>query len=151
MFFRIFAYDLSNHFQRNRHMRKQKLSLQYELRSNSANIIWQLISNEAGLQKWLADSVVRDGDSMTFTWGEVWSHHDTHTAAIIEEKKLQHIRFRWADDEDPDTYWQMGLEKSDITNDYILCVTDFALPEDIDSLRDIWDSNLERLHRSTGL
>ena len=48
--------------------------------------------------------------------------------------------------------WQLHIiERSDITGDYILVVTDFALPEDEESLRDIWQQNFEQLHQSTGL
>ena len=43
------------------------------------------------------------------------------------------------------------MVKSDLTNDYLLEITDFALAEDVESLRDIWDQNYEELHRNTGL
>ena len=68
-----------------------------------------------------------------------------------EQVKQQRIRLRWEGDTDEDAFWQMEMEKSDITNDYILIVTDYADEADIDSLIDIWDSNLERLHRKTGI
>ena len=35
--------------------------------------------------------------------------------------------------------------------DYILMITDFAPDGDTDTLEDIWDANMEMLHRSTGL
>ena len=40
---------------------------------------------------------------------------------------------------------------SKMTNDYVLEITDYALPEDLDSLSDIWQQNFEELHRNTGL
>lgn len=132
-------------------MKKQRLNLEYALRSSSPNIIWQLLSSAHGLEKWLADTVTRNGETMTFTWGEPWSHHETREAIVTEEVKQQRIRLRWIDDTDEEAFWQMEMEKSDITNDYILIVTDYAEEGDLDSLRDIWDSNLERLHRKTGL
>ena len=132
-------------------MKKQRLNLEYELNSNSANIIWSLISSAHGLEKWIADSVKREDDVFTFRWGEEWGHHEIRSARIVCENKLESIRMRWENEEDEDAYWQIGMEKSDITNDYILTVTDFAEDEDIESLRDIWDSNVEQLHRATGL
>jgi hypothetical protein len=32
-----------------------------------------------------------------------------------------------------------------------LLVSDYAFPEDIDDLHDLWDGNMERLHRVSGL
>ena len=132
-------------------MKKQRLDLEYNLHSSSPNIIWQLISSAHGLEKWLADAVTREGETMTFTWGEPWSHHETRRAVVTDEVKQQRIRLRWEGDTDEDAFWQIEMEKSDITNDYILIVTDYADEADIDSLIDIWDSNLERLHRKTGI
>jgi len=132
-------------------MKKQRLNLEYELHSNSANIIWSLISSAHGLEKWIADSVKRQDDSFIFRWGEEWGNHEIRKAYILSENKQESIRLRWDNDEDKDAYWQLGMVKSDITNDYILTVTDFAEADDMESLRDIWDSNMEQLHRSTGL
>ena len=58
---------------------------------------------------------------------------------------------RWQDEENPEAYWEIKMAKSELTNDYILEVTDYALPEDMDDLKDIWQQNFEELHRSTGL
>lgn len=132
-------------------MKKQRINIEYELRSSSPNIIWPLLSSAHGLEKWLADTVTHEGDTMTFTWGQVWSHHETRKAFVTEEVKQQRIRFKWDGDSDEEAFWQLEMEKSDITNDYILIITDYADEGDEDSLRDIWDSNLERLHRTTGL
>lgn len=48
-------------------------------------------------------------------------------------------------------YLEMRMDKSDITGDYILMITDFAPDGDTDTLEDIWDANMDMLHRSTGL
>ena len=91
-------------------MKKQRIHLEYELHSSSPNIIWPLISNEAGLQKWIANTVTREGDKLTFTWGEEWSHHEQRTATIVEEKKMKLIRLEWDDEAgEEDNFWQMEM------------------------------------------
>ena len=55
------------------------------------------------------------------------------------------------DETDEDSYWEMRIGKSELTNYLTLLITDFAEDDDIESLRDIWDSNMEQLHRATGL
>ena len=88
---------------------------------------------------------------ITFRWGEEWSHHEIHVANIIKKVKNDHLRLRWEDETDDDAYLEFRREKNDLTNDYMLYVTDFALPEDLDSLRAMWDQNFEQLRQSSGL
>jgi hypothetical protein len=45
----------------------------------------------------------------------------------------------------------MRIGKSDLTNHLNLFITDFAEDDDADGLRILWESNLERLHSTTGL
>ena len=132
----------------------QKLTIEYPLSTRSPKIVWDMISNAAGLQKWLADKVVEDNaDTMTFTWGHPWTERDTKTSRILEIEKMDHIRLMWDYHEDiPEAYWEMRIEKSDLTGELSLLVTDYAADDDEEEdLRGIWDDNFERLHRVSGL
>ena len=67
--------------------------------------------------------------------------------------KYDHIRLKWDyDDEmDEDAYWEMRIGKSDLTHYLTLFITDFAEDDDADGLKILWESNLDRLHRASGL
>lgn len=132
-------------------MNKKKVNIEHELKCRSERIIWPLISTSAGLAKWMADDVSANGDVLTFTWGELWSHHEVRKARIITKTEPFLVRLRWEDETDEDAYWELKIEKGDITDDFILVITDFAPEGDTDTLEDIWAANLEQLHRSTGL
>jgi hypothetical protein len=45
----------------------------------------------------------------------------------------------------------MRIGKSELTNHLTLLITDFAEDDDADGLRILWESNLDRLHRASGL
>ena len=107
-------------------MDKQRLCIERELISSSAPIIWDLISTDAGLSRWMADSVTQEGEQRTFVWGELWSHHEVRTATIVEKIKNEYIRISWDDEEGPDNFFELRMDKSHITNDYVLTITDFA-------------------------
>ena len=130
----------------------QKLMIEYPLSTKSPKLVWGMISNAAGLQKWLADKVTEDQESMTFTWGHPWTERDTKTSRILEIAELDHIRLLWDYHEDtPEAYWEMRIEQSDLTGELNLLITDYAADDDEESdLRDIWSDNLERLHRVSG-
>lgn len=132
-------------------MNNRKISIEHELSCRSERIIWPLISTPAGLAKWIADEVSADGDVLTFTWGELWSSHEVRRASIVGQTENVYTRFQWENEENPDAYWELRIEKGDITDDFILIITDFADADDTDVLEDIWAANLERLHHSTGL
>lgn len=132
-------------------MTKKKLNIERELKSKSAKIIWPLLSTPEGLAKWVADTVKKDNNVFTFTWGDVSKNHDMRSALLLEKKDYEYIRFRWDRDEAEDTYLELRIEKGEITDDYVLIITDFAFDGDTDALEDIWDANLYKLNRSTGL
>ena len=132
--------------------KKQKLYLEYPLMTKSYNIVWDQISTAHGLERWLADHVEELGDDViSLTWGEIWTDHHTLEAKIVERNRNSHIRLQWVNEDDPEAYWEMRIGKSEITDELCLYVEDFALPEDIDDLHDLWDDNMERLHQASGI
>lgn len=130
---------------------KKRILLEYELNTSKPSAIWPMISEGTGLERWMADEVERKGDKLYFSWGTSWQNKDERSATIVEEKPNKLIRFKWDGDEDPDAYCEMRIEEGEITNDCTLVVTDFAEPDDADSLKELWDDNMEMLHQASGL
>lgn len=130
---------------------KERIVLEYELKAGSPGVVWQLISEPEGLSRWMADEVERTDNKLLFKWGTSFHSKDERSATILEEKKNKLIRFRWDGDDDPSAYCEMKIERGEITNDCVLVVTDFAEKDDVDSLRDLWEDNMDLLHRASGL
>ena len=131
----------------------QKLTIEYPLSTQSPRIVWELISNAHGLQKWLADNVTEEADTLTFTWGHPWTERDTKQSRVIEKEKYSYIRLLWDyHEETPEAIWEMRIEKSDLTDELNILITDYAQDDEEEAeLRELWDANLERLHRVSGL
>ena len=134
-------------------MGKQRIDIEYPLTTKSPNIVWEQISSAHGLERWLADHVTEDDGVFTFTWGEPWTQQDIRRAQLIEYVKYDHIKLQWEDDEqeENEVFWEMRIEKSPVTGHLNLLITDFAEDDDADGLKILWESNLERLHRASGL
>ena len=132
-------------------MGKKRIHIEHQLRSKSEPIIWNAISTPEGLMKWFADEVDQRGNTLIFTWGLPYSHHEIKKADITDLVRSRYIRLQWHNDEDPQAFLEMRIERSDLTGAYTLSITDFAHEDDVDSLYDLWSDNLERLHHSTGL
>ncbi|MBP3839090.1 MAG: hypothetical protein ILA04_08200 [Prevotella sp.] len=133
-------------------MKKERIQIEHKLHSNSENIIWSLLSTAAGMQKWIADEVNDKSHHMwEFTWGDKQSQHETRNAEILQMQKNDFIRFKWEDETDENAYIELKMNQTELTNDYILTITDHALPEDVNSIESLWGDNLAKLHQSTGL
>ncbi len=132
-------------------MKKQKIEIEHTLKSTSANIIWNIISTEGGLRRWIADNVKEDKGQFTFVWGEEWGHHEKRTATTVERVRLSHLRLRWDDEVDPEAYLELRMSRTEVTGGYVLHIVDYALAEDVESLLDIWEQNFSQLRRNTGL
>ena len=131
-------------------MGKQRIDIEYPLNTKSPNIVWEQISSAHGLERWIADHVTEEDGVFTFTWGEPWTDQDVRRASLVEYVKYDHIKLQW-EEEDDDSSWEMRIGKSDLTHHLDLLITDFADDDDADGLRILWESNLERLHRASGL
>lgn len=131
-------------------MEKSRIEIEHTLNSTSRNITWQLIGTDAGLEKWLADSVQIDGDKAEFGWGDDWRHHEIRCATVITIDKFKRIVWRW-DDEDDTSYVEIRMERSQMTQQYTLYITDFTDEDDMEWLRDAWKHNFKRLYQSCGV
>ena len=131
-------------------MGKQKIDIEYPLAIKSPALIWEQISSAHGLERWFADHVNEEDGMFTFTWGEPWTEQDVREAHVLESVVNDHIRLKW-DEEDDDTYFEMRIAKSDLTHQLNLLITDFAEDDDVDGLKILWESMLDRLHRASGL
>ena len=131
-------------------MRKSRIEIEHTLNSRSKNIIWQLIGTAAGLEKWIADRVNIDGKQAVFAWGDDWRHHEQRKATLLASVKFSHIRWRW-DDDDDGSFVEIRMERSVISDDYTLHITDFTTPDDADWLEAAWDHNFKRLYLSSGV
>ncbi len=131
-------------------MGKQKIDIEYPLAIKSPALIWEQISSAHGLERWFADHVNEEDGIFTFTWGEPWTEQDIREAHVLESVVNDHIRLKW-DEEDDDTYFEMRIAKSDLTHQLNLLITDFADDDDVDGLKILWESMLDRLHRASGL
>ena len=131
-------------------MGKQKIDIEYPLAIKSPALIWEQISSAHGLERWFADHVNEEDGMFTFTWGEPWTEQDIREAHVLESVVNDHIRMKW-DEEDDDSYFEMRIAKSDLTHQLNLLITDFADDDDVDGLKILWESMLDRLHRASGL
>lgn len=127
-------------------MERKKIHLEYLLNATSKSILWSAISTPTGLEGWFADRAQSDDKIVDFFWGKT----EKRTAEIVAVRAYSFIRFRWLDNEIPREYFELKMTNSELTNDFVLEITDFAAANEVDDVRELWESQVETLRRTCG-
>jgi uncharacterized protein YndB with AHSA1/START domain len=123
--------------------KKVLYTLEYPVRS-SPTILFEFLSGASALQEWFADKVDdRDG---VYTFG--WNGTD-EKAEVLEKVENSHIKFRWVNGP-KDEYFEFRIDKSEITNQTILIITDFADKKDIKDQSQLWEYQVKDLFHRIG-
>lgn len=95
--------------------------------------------------------VCRQGDIQRQSIHLYWGKTETRQAEVTNFRVNSFIRFRWLDDEDPKAYFELKMVYNELTSDYMLEVIDWAAPDEVEDTKELWDSEIEKLKRVSGL
>lgn len=123
---------------------KVKYELEFVVKS-SAKLLFNYIATPSGLSEWFADNVNSRGEIYTFIWDE-----EEEQAKLLTKKANQFIRFKWLEDDDKDSFFELKIQIDDLTKDVALIITDFANEDEIEEARLLWESQVDDLHSLIG-
>jgi len=111
----------------------------------SAEMIYEFISTPSGLSEWFCDDLnIRNG-IYTFIWDDTMQQ-----ARLLKTIDLQLVRFQWVDKMDG-SYFELRIQRDDLTNDISLMITDFAESvADRESSKLLWHNQIEKLMHVLG-
>jgi len=111
----------------------------------SPKMLYKFLSTPSGLSEWFADNVNSRGKRFVFIWDG-----SEETAVLVNKKTDKHIRFKWEEDEEEDTFFEFKLETDDLTNDVSLIITDFAEEDEVEESQLLWESQVNSLLHAIG-
>ncbi len=123
--------------------KKQLYTLEYPVRS-SPNILFEFLSTSSGLQEWFADKVDDQDGVSSFSW-----NGDEETAEVVDSEEDKFIRFHWTHAPKGE-YFEFRIERSEVTNQTILIINDFAEKKEIKDQTRLWDHQLKDLFHRIG-
>lgn len=124
-------------------MQRVKFDMEFIFRASPA-ILYTFLTTPACLVRWFCDGVDINNDVYTFTWDGA-----DEDAEMIDDIQEERVRFKWEDAEDGE-YLEFRMYKSDVTNETILEITDFCDDDEVDSQRDLWESQMKTLRTECG-
>ena len=123
--------------------KKVLYTLEYPVRC-SPGILYEFLSSPSGLQEWFADHVdLRDG-VYTFGW-----NGDEETADLLEAEENKFIRFHWSTAPKGE-YFEFAIDRSEVTNQTILIIKDFADKKEIKDQSQLWEYQVKDLFHRLG-
>lgn len=125
---------------------KVRYEIEFPINS-SPQLLYQYISTPSGLQEWFADIVNSRGEFFTFEWD------DTEENARLASKKTgEKVKFKWIDENKKDTeyYFELRILEDEITKDVSLMVVDFAIEEELDESKQLWENQVSDLKHVIG-
>lgn len=110
----------------------------------SPSILYEFLASPSGLQEWFADEVNQKDDAFFFSWDG-----NTDEAELLESEENVFVKFRW-DYYDDDEYFELRITQSDVTNETILLISDFADSYDIKDQQALWTRQVNDLKHRIG-
>jgi len=71
-------------------------------------------------------------------------------AERLSQKSDTFVKFKWEEDEDDDTYFEMRIEVDDLTKDVSLLVVDFADEDEVEESKMFWENQISELKHVIG-
>ena len=123
--------------------KKQLFTLEYPVRC-SPTILYEFLATSNGLQEWFADKVEDRENPWTFSW-----NGDIQKAEVVEKELDKFIRFHWLD-KPKEEYFEFRIEKTEVSNQTILVIKDFADKNEIKDQKQLWDYQVKDLFHRLG-
>lgn len=124
-------------------MSKQLYTIEYPVRC-SPSILFEFLSTPAGLGEWFADKVDERDNVFYFGWDGTFEKAD-----LVEKEQDRYIRFHWLTSP-KEEYFEFRIDKSEITNQTILSITDFAEKKEMKDQANLWGFQVRELFHRLG-
>jgi len=123
--------------------KKVLYTLEYPVRC-SPGILYEFLRTPAGLQEWFADKVDERDGQFSFSWNGT-----EDKAQLVDSEEDKFVRFRW-DYMGKDEYFEWRIDKSEVTNQTILVISDFADKKEIKDQSQLWEYQVKELFHRLG-
>ena len=124
-------------------MAKQLYTLEFPVRCSPV-ILYEFLASPAGLQEWFADRVDDRDNVFSFTWNGT-----IEKAEVLEKEQDKFIKFHWLH-APKEEYFEFKIEKSEVTNQTILVIKDFAEKKEIKDQSMVWNYQVKELFHRLG-
>ena len=123
---------------------KIKYELEFPIHA-SPQLLYQYISTPSGLSEWYAENVNSRGELFKFIWDG-----SEESAKLLSKKSGERIKFKWLEDDDAASYFEIRIQVDEITKDVSIMITDFADEDEVEESKMLWENQISDLKQVLG-
>ena len=123
--------------------KKQLFTLEFPVRC-SPTILFEFLATSNGLGEWFADKVDDKDGVFAFSWNGT-----IEKANVVEKEFEKFIRFHWQT-APKEEYFEFRIEKTEVSNQTILVIKDFAEKNEIKDQTRLWVYQIKDLFHRLG-
>lgn len=124
--------------------KRVKIQIEFLFKA-SPTILYQFFTTPSCLVRWFCDDVDVSGEVYSFSWDG-----SEEVAEMIDDIEDERVRFVWHEAESEEEYLEFLMERSDMTGETILTITDFCDADEAEDQKRFWETQMKRLHQETG-
>lgn len=124
-------------------MARTKYTCEFMVRSSPA-ILYNFLIASSSLAQWFCDTCDVNGDVYTFGWDGY-----EENAILEDSEEDRYVKYSWEGAEN-DEYFEFEISKSEISNDTVLTITDYADADDVEDQQQLWESQIDTLSKRIG-
>lgn len=124
-------------------MDRVQIDMEFIFRA-SPTILYKFLTTPSTLIRWFCDEVDIQGDTYTFVWSG-----SEEVAELIDDIEDERVRFEW-EDADEGEFLEFRMDKSPVTGETILMITDFCDSDEVDDQKQLWETQINQLRIETG-
>lgn len=124
-------------------MGKIKFTSEFVVRS-SPGILFNFLTSSSNLAQWFSETCNAIDGVYTFGW-----EGSEESAERLEIEEDKYVKYQWEESEDGE-YFDFTISKSEISNDTILTITDFAEDYDVEDQKLFWENQINALRSAIG-
>lgn len=120
--------------------------IEYPIKS-SISILYKAFATPSGLSEWFCDDVdyEKNGQIYVFKWED-----SEQRAEILEQVENSHVKFKWLDDDEDETFFELRIQVDGITGDVALLITDHCDEDELEESKLLWESQAGELAHNIG-
>jgi uncharacterized protein YndB with AHSA1/START domain len=123
---------------------KVKFEIEFPIQA-SPQLLYNYISTPSGLSEWFADNVNSRGELFTFIWDD-----SEEQARLLTKKSPERIKFKWLDNEEDTSFFELRIQVDSITKDVSIIVTDFSDEDEVEESKMLWENQISSLKQVLG-
>lgn len=124
-------------------MARKKYTVEYIIRSSPA-ILFGFVTDPTKLTQWFCDTCDGNESAIAFGWGG-----SREEADIVEFIEDEFVKYHWKDAKNKE-FFSFKIYKSEISDETVLEVTDFAEDREVKDQIRLWDSQIDELKHQLG-